>query len=466
MVVKRLIEETGVKSVIEHGYCVGCGACAGIKNSKYKMEVTSIGTIEANTREYNINEELKAARVCPFSDFSMNEDQVSAELFKDNRVHKQLGRYLETYAGHVIDKEFRKNGSSGGMGSWLLDKLLTDGHVDYVVNVGKLDKSTNGLMYGYKVCSSSDELSRNSKSKYYPITLDNVIKQIRETPGRYAITGVPCFIKAIRQLSREDSEFGKSIIYCVGLICGHLKSCGFAEFLGWQMGINPENLTYFDFRIKNKNHNANQYNVLASGKIKGEFVERTESMNNLFGKDWGMGLFKLKACDYCDDVVAETADVTIGDAWLPQYIKDSNGTNIVIIRNKNIINIINQGINTGTIKLDKISPDEVVKSQGSGYKHRRQGLAYRLWFADSKEKWRPIKRIEAQNYKYKIRFKKRHRLRIKLAELSHNLLLEAKKENDINIVFNKIVPLSEEYLKTSRPLFIRTLRKLKNAIVK
>ena len=32
--------------------------------------------------------------------------------------------------------------------------------------------------------------------------------------------------------------------------------------------------------------------------------------------DWGMGIFKLGACDYCDDIVGETADISFGDAWL------------------------------------------------------------------------------------------------------------------------------------------------------
>jgi coenzyme F420-reducing hydrogenase beta subunit len=38
-------------------------------------------------------------------------------------------------------------------------------------------------------------------------------------------------------------------------------------------------------------------------------------------------------------VLAETADVTVGDAWLPEYIKDGLGTNIITIRSPEILAI-------------------------------------------------------------------------------------------------------------------------------
>ena len=35
--------------------------------------------------------------------------------------------------------------------------------------------------------------------------------------------------------------------------------------------------------------------------------------------DWGAGFFQNPACDWCDDVVAETADIAFGDAWVEPY---------------------------------------------------------------------------------------------------------------------------------------------------
>ena len=38
--------------------------------------------------------------------------------------------------------------------------------------------------------------------------------------------------------------------------------------------------------------------------------------------DWGAGFFQNPACDACDDVVAETADMSFGDAWVEPYASD------------------------------------------------------------------------------------------------------------------------------------------------
>src|SRR5690606_38702641 len=41
--------------------------------------------------------------------------------------------------------------------------------------------------------------------------------------------------------------------------------------------------------------------------------------------DWGAGFLQNPACDFCDDVVAETADIAFGDAWVEPYASDGPG---------------------------------------------------------------------------------------------------------------------------------------------
>ena len=168
-----------------------------------------------------------------------------------------------------------------------------------------------------------------------------MISLIRNQTGRYAIVGIPCFIKSVRLLTRTDEVLKERIKFCIGLICGHLKSSRFAEMLAWECGISPQGLEAIDFRTKLDERAANHYGVTVTGIIDDKRVEKiSPPVNEMFGTNWGFGFFKYKACDYCDDVVAETADVTIGDAWLPQYSNDSKGTNVVIVRNPIIKDII------------------------------------------------------------------------------------------------------------------------------
>ena len=43
---------------------------------------------------------------------------------------------------------------------------------------------------------------------------------------------------------------------------------------------------------------------------------------------WHYQYFKHNACNFCDDVFGETADITFMDAWLPEYVRDYKGTSL------------------------------------------------------------------------------------------------------------------------------------------
>jgi len=59
------------------------------------------------------------------------------------------------------------------------------------------------------------------------------------------------------------------------------------------------------------------------GNIKSGTVFWKEGMREV----WTNGFFKLNACNFCDDIFAELADVVFMDAWIDPYIYDSKGTN-------------------------------------------------------------------------------------------------------------------------------------------
>ncbi len=129
-IVTRQIESPGVDSVIKHGYCVGCGACTAIPHTKYTMVMTPQGSLEARPLDaVSVDKDVEqaAGRVCPFSDNALNEDQLAAELFSEASTHEKLGRFTSTYVGYVNEGEYRQRGSSGGMGTWLLEQLMIKG---------------------------------------------------------------------------------------------------------------------------------------------------------------------------------------------------------------------------------------------------------------------------------------------------------------------------------------------------
>jgi coenzyme F420-reducing hydrogenase beta subunit len=274
---------------------------------------------------------------------------------------------------------------------------------------------------------------------------------IRDHPGRYAITGVPCFIKAIRLLCRQESVFAERIRFCMGMFCGHFKSAAYAESLAWQMGIPPDDLLSLDFRGKIPGKPANVKGIFARSKPNPEQTVGPAITRELFGGGYNLGFFQYKACDYCDDVVAETADVAIGDAWLPEFIQDEKGTSIVIVRNREIGALIEAGIAEGRLALQPISAKKVIESQLGGFKHRREGLAYRLELSDQRGEWRPQKRVQAGSKGLSRKRKEIYRLRIAMREKSHAAFRAARESGDLQQFIAEMSPLVETYQAHYRP---------------
>ena len=445
-------------TVIANGYCVGCGACAVPEDSPFTIGMDEYGQYQSRMNASNVfaKTESDYEKLCPFGATAPNEDEIAKQHFAETCDHNtQVGYYKGVYAGHVTEGEFRNRGSSGGMGTWVLNELLDQGLVDYIIHV-KSDVDggdLNNIPFEYHVSKTLEETQQGGKSRYYPIELSEVLKTVRNQPGRYAVVGLPCFIKSIRLLQAQDPIIAERVKYCVGLVCGHLKSARYAESLAWQMGIAPPDLKAIDFRIKDPSQPANRYSTYAKG-TSGEKVVPT---NQLFGADWGAGAFKYKACDFCDDVFAETADVVLGDAWLPEYVQDSDGTNVVVTRSDDLQRLIINARSEGRLKLDDLSVEKAAQSQDAGLRHRKVAIGYRLHCEQIANSWVPVKRTspaESLTSRYEM---KRQRLRSELRDLSHRSFLSAKRSDNLEVYLSAIRPVYNLYSRQGRSLFRRLL---------
>ncbi|TCN24167.1 Coenzyme F420 hydrogenase/dehydrogenase, beta subunit C-terminal domain [Mesobacillus foraminis] len=456
-----------MNSVVQNDYCIGCGICATLKGSQLTMGLDEDGKFrpfEENSTQ-NSKMDINPLTVCPFSNYSKNEDEIGKIAFNlENKANfnEYTGYYLKNYASYVKEGEFRKKGSSGGMGSWIASQLLRLNLVDGILHVKAKNDSDNNMLFEYQISYSEADLSKGAKSKYYPVEMSKVINLVKENEGRYALIGIPCFIKSVRLLAEHDEIIRDRIKFFIGLVCGHLKSEMFAKSMGWQMGIEPANLKSIDFRKKLVGKAANNYGVEVTGDVKGKRVVLSSPTKSLYTTNWGHGLFKYNACEYCDDVVGETADVTVGDAWLPKYTNDSMGTNVVIVRNPIIQNIIED--NRDQLFLEEITTQEVYQSQASGFKHRREGLSYRLYLKDVNGESRPNKRVQPSNDISEKR-KRVYEKRIQLYKQSFDAYKEAVKVNDFNVFVTYMNPIIKNYDKMAGPSTVRKiLRKVKRGV--
>jgi coenzyme F420-reducing hydrogenase beta subunit len=318
------------------------------------------------------NKSESIAQTCPFSPSAPDEDELAEALFPDAEWHTTTGRFLSAYVGHVREGDFRDRGSSGGMVSWVLDELMERGLIDAAAHVAP---SSEGRFFRYGISRTPDEIKDGAKSRYYPIEMSEILREIKRVPGRYAVVGVPCFIKAVQLLRREDPVLRERIVYTLGLFCGHMKSARFAESFSAQIGIPLDKVETLDFRLKDASRPATTYTAEFTTL---EGAKHKRDWWNLVEGDWGSGFFQYEACNFCDDVIAEVADISFGDAWVEPYSSDGRGTNVVVVRTAELDQIIRDAITQHRLELSPVDEEFIIATQAAGFRQRREGLAYRL----------------------------------------------------------------------------------------
>ncbi|EHH2567855.1 Coenzyme F420 hydrogenase/dehydrogenase, beta subunit C-terminal domain [Vibrio parahaemolyticus] len=389
----------------------------------------------------------KLEKVLPYLSKGLNEDDLSRSLYsysEDINYDKRLGYYKSLYVGHVLESDYRKNASSGGVGSWIFKELLEKKIIDGVIHVKENLDKTSEILFKYSISRSVEEIRSGAKTRYYPVELSEVLNLIKNNEGKYALIGIPSFIKAIRLLCLNDEIINERIVFTVGLICGHQKSSKFAEYMAWQVGIQPGKLKDIDFRYKLEGESADSYAIKMSGLINGRIETIIKPKNELDGQNWGLGYFKTFSSDFTDDVFNETADLVIGDAWLPKYTNDHLGNNIIIARSDLADSIIKEAIETRKLNVDEVSTEVIFSSQAAHYRHTHDEINYRLENQKKKGKWFPKTRVSEVKDRSYLRYKVQS-YRMLISSQSHIYYEKAVALDDIKYFEKKMKKMCTKY---------------------
>jgi hypothetical protein len=169
---------------------------------------------------------------------------------------------------------------------------------------------------------------------------------------------------------------------------------------------------------------------------------RKRANSTLMGGRWGHAMFQLNACNYCDDIFAETADVAFGDAWLPRFKADWRGTNVIVSRRPVIDEILREA---DDIWLAELSAEEVAETQAGNFRHRRIGLSVRLHDDLEAGLSVPVKRVPASVDGVDAQRLRLIRLRRIITDRSHTAFAQARSENDLNVFMDAMRPLVAKY---------------------
>lgn len=402
-----------INSIVANNLCTGCGVCISEdKSHQAKMVWNNEGFLVPSLGQNSTQD--KMIKVCPFALQQKNEDELGLMFLQqpENQYHDKIGYYYELYAGY--SKEFRETSSSGGIATYIFKTLLENKLVDNLFIVKEVDGQ-----YAYQFFSNVKEITQISKTRYTPVTLEKLFQEISEIDGTVAVSGVACFVKAIRLKQIYNPELKEKIKFVVGIICGGLKSKYYTDYLAQEAGCQSE-YSHAQYRVKNEQSYALDYKFSCEEKLT-KRIHMVE-MRSL-GDMWGTGLFKSNACDFCDDVVTELADISLGDAWIDPYDKSGLGTSVVISRSWEAENLIKKGLDNKCLNLDVLDEKHFLLSQNGSFNHRHKGLLYRMQYFNNHGKVFPEKRqrfLEKQNMFFNLVQKSRLGTRQKSLDIWNN----------------------------------------------
>ncbi|SIS98567.1 polysaccharide pyruvyl transferase family protein [Paracoccus saliphilus] len=350
--------------------CTGCGVCVSESCGTLKMVWTQDGFLEP--RATNGKVPAEAVRVCPFNpapEKLVEDEDALAKICLPHadKSDLRLGRFIGTYVGYST--AFRPTSSSGGVATYVFDQLLRRGEVDHLFVVRK---SSDG-QYSYRIFDASENIETSSKTRYIPVSMDQLFATIETIEGRIAVSAVSCFVKAIRLKQHYHPELKEKIPFVAGIICGGLKSRFYTDFLAQSAGIEG---TYRDaeYRVKNPESLSSDYSFAATDSTGKERRVRMQKLGDM----WGTGLFKSRACDFCTDVMTELADISLGDAWLPEYKQDGMGNSVIVTRTPLAEQIIQNGIRSGELEASDVVPNTAARTQNGGFNHKQKAVKFRL----------------------------------------------------------------------------------------
>jgi coenzyme F420-reducing hydrogenase beta subunit len=457
-----------IDAVVQNGFCIGCGICAGLcPANALKMDFNKYGEYNPVINSGCLEKCNFCINVCPFYGHDENEDSLAMTIFGNIEGIKhftETGYYIQSYVGYSNVNDHRANGASGGMATWILETLLTKKLVDHVICVTPNNEPER--LFCFAIFTDVESLRHSAKSAYYPVELSGVIKEMINNEGRYVIIGLPCFLKGLRLAQKKNKRLRERIAFTVGLVCGQMKSKHYTTYIASLAGINGK-LKKVNYRGKSPYKPANDFffHSINESNNKGKLSWK-EGISDVWTNRW----FSPNACNFCDDIFAELADVTIMDAWLPEYSKDSEGTNLLISRSPQINNLLKQGGKEKQIVIEDIAREKVIQSQLGVVNIKRNQLAYRLYRAKQNGLPIPNKRVLPSK---NIGFESKKEIEIKdaMQAISKELFLKHYdgEKVDLNFFINSMkifVNAFHKWNRVSRIILLpmRIIRKVKRIL--
>lgn len=293
-------------------YCIGCGLCKS--ELQLDMEKTEKGFLKPAFHAGE-DESRFLKKVCPINGTQSIEEKQTDIWGKRNGI----------YGAWALDKNIRRQASSGGVLTALAVFMLESKLVDAIIHVVADEK--NPTETKCQVSTTKEQVISGCGSRYSISSPWLTLSACAEKDKRYAAIGKPCDIAALRNLKNLDKRYD-NIIYLLSFFCAGLPSAQANGRLLDELGCEREKCESLTYR----GNGWPGYATAVDCEGKNYQMEYSKAWGGILGRD------VHPYCRLCIDGIGEAADISCGDGWYitsdgkePDF-SEREGRNVVFTR--------------------------------------------------------------------------------------------------------------------------------------
>jgi len=312
-----------IAQIVKDELCTGCGTCIALcPEEAIKLTINEKkGIYVPELSEEKCNNCGICYEVCPGHEVDFK--SLNLEIFGKEPEDILIGNYLNCYVGHSTDYDIRYNSASGGLITQLLIFALEEGIIDGAL-VTRM-KRDNPLEPEPFIARTKEELIEASKSKYCPVPANVALKEILNSKEgeRFGVVGLPCHLHGIRKAEQINKKLKEKIVLHLGIFCSHAPDFWGTKLLLQKLKVREDEVIKLDYRGEGY-----------PGSMK---ISQKSGELLLLPDYWGFVgayFFFPARCLMCCDGVCELADISFGDAWLPELSDDKIGTSMVVSKSE------------------------------------------------------------------------------------------------------------------------------------
>ncbi len=349
--------------VIDPGLETGDGTCVGVSEGTLQYEELLSGELIVRRTDTSKPVPQAAYEGCPAR--YCNYPALNKFVFSKTPENFLSGIVQKAYIGYATDEAIRRNGASGGVISQTLIHLLETGEITGAVCL-QMGRDVPWRARPV-IARSREEILACAQSVYSLTPVNTILAKLERETGPLAYVGLPDQVAGIRKLQMMGHPSVRNIRYVLGPYTGTQMTFAAIKSFLRSHGVTTETeITELKFR-------AGQWPGHLEITLKDGRVLKAEK----FHYNYLIPFFITNGSLQLADFTNELTDISVGDAWSPNYENKGGGYSVLLGRNPRSVELLESMARKKILTLEEITIDDALDMHGHMLDFKKRGSSIR-----------------------------------------------------------------------------------------